>query len=81
MIHARWADGRLVWLKAEASVRRRRWKVTVTYQTPEGPQRLVVEPKSRCMLADITPVIDAAIREDAAKSGGVWAITWDAVGR
>lgn len=80
-MHARWADGKLTWVRTEGVVRRRRWKVTVTYQTPSGPQKLKVAPKQKCMLTDITKFIDQAIRDDVARTGNVWDITWEAIGK
>lgn len=81
MIHARWADNRLTWIKQERVSRRRQWVVTVTYQTPKGPQKLVIKPDRKCRLADISSEIDAAIREDIRRVGSVWGVEWEATGK
>lgn len=67
--------------RAATNVRRKRkWTIVVTYDTPEGPQEVTVSPKKKCYLAQISPAIELAIRQDAAAVGWVKNISWKATG-
>lgn len=70
------------YLDSTAMPRRKRWwTVTVRYTTPSGPQELVVKPSKKCFLTQLSTFIDAAMREDIAKTGDIKDITWTAIGR
>lgn len=83
MIHVRFQDGRLRWLKTEAKgvVRNRRWKVTATWKTPAGPQKVTFKPNQKCRLADISALVNQQIQEDITRTGNVWDISWEAIGK
>jgi hypothetical protein len=71
-------------LKGRLTPKPRRWKVTVWYDVgtlDEGetnPRSLVVEPDTPVWLHDISGLIEAALRDDAANCGGVTNVRWRA---
>ena len=70
--------GRLV--KGSPS-RKRWWKVTGSYMTPQGLQEFTVEPVAKCYLAELKPFIENEMRADALLTGGLSDVKWTAVGR
>jgi len=75
-------DGRLETLENEPGVRRKRWwTVTGTYLTPQGRQEFSTKSPKKCHLADISPSLVAAVRQDEADTGWVDEIEWTAIGR
>lgn len=61
--------------------RKRRWTVKGSYWTPSGVQEFTVAPKKKCHLTDLSPAIEAAVREDRELTGSVDDIKWTAIGR
>lgn len=82
MLRATFSEGRGLKIHQwDGQQRRRRWQVDGTYQTPDGEQTFKVQTKGACWMAELSGLIEQAIREDAAKTGWVKGIKWTAIGR
>ena len=76
MVEARFKDGTLTLLSAEPLVhRKRRWKVTRSFDAQSGRQTLTIAPSKRCRFSVVAALIDQAM------TGPVTNIEWKATGR
>lgn len=74
MIHVVSADGKIRFIKTEPGVhRKRRWTLTVSWDSLDGHHKKIIQPKKKCYLADVETLLP---------SGNlVWNVKWEAKGK